>query len=67
MKIYLVETMGSTVCAFTKYSAALDNVLSTIADLTGEPFTGSTEEELKAYLSDNCDVANFTTLDLYDD
>lgn len=58
MDIYVVEVMGCTACAYTEYSAAIKHVLSTIADLTDEPFTGSTEEELYRYLDDNCDVAS---------
>lgn len=66
-EIYLVEVAGTIACAFTHRYATVDYVLSTIADLTGEPYTGSTETELNTYLDDNCDVANYTTLELYDD
>lgn len=66
MDIYVVEVMGCTACAHTEYSAAIEHVLSTIAEFTGEPFTGSTEEELYRYLDDNCDVASFKTVWLSD-
>ncbi len=67
MDIYVVEIMGDTACAHTKYSAAVEHVLSAIAELTGEPYTGSTEIELNTYLDDNCDVANFTVVWLSED
>lgn len=66
-EIYVVHSMGCAICAYTEYSAALKDVLSTIADLTGEPYTGSTENDLNTYLDNNCDVANIETLNLYDD
>lgn len=66
-EIYIVNTTGCPVCAYTEYSSALKDVLSTIADLTGEPYTGSTEIDLNTYLDDNCDVASIEALNLYDD
>jgi hypothetical protein len=65
-EIYIVNVMGCSTCAYTEYSSALKDVLSTIADLTGESYTGSTEKELYEYLDDNCDVASLEALDLYD-
>lgn len=67
MDIYIVEVMGCIACAYTEYSAAIEHVLSTIAGLTGEPYTGSTEEELYRYLDDNCDVASFQAVWLSED
>ena len=67
MDIYLVHICGCIACAHTKYSAALEHVLSTIAELTGEKYTGSTEDELNAYLDDNCDVANIEEIWLDND
>ena len=66
-EIYIVNVMGCSNCAYTEYSSALKDVLSTIADLTGEPYTGSTETDLYTYLDDNCDVANLEALNLYDE
>lgn len=66
-EIYIVNTTGCPVCAYTEYSSALKDVLSTIADLTGEPYTGHTETDLYTYLDDNCDVASIEALNLYDD
>lgn len=66
MEIYIMCVLGSAICAYTEYSAALKNVLSTIAELTGETYTGSTEEELYKFLDDFCDVANIETLELHD-
>ena len=65
-EIYIVNVMGCSSCAYTEYSSALKDVLSTIADLTGESYTGSTEKELYEYLDDNCDVASLEALNLYD-
>lgn len=67
MDIYVIYIMGSVSHAQTKYSDALEYVLSTIAELTGEPYTGSTEEELDRYLDDNCDVAGLEVIRLCDD
>lgn len=66
-EIYIVHSMGCATCAYVNYYAALDDVLKTITDLTGESYTGSTQEELDTYLDDNCDIANIEKLDLYDD
>ena len=66
-EIYVVHSMGCAICAYTEYSSALKDVLLTIADLTGEPYTGSTEDELNRYLDDNCDVASIEALNLYND
>lgn len=66
-EIYIVHSMGCTICAYVNYYAALDDVLKTITDLTGESYTGSTQEELDTYLDDNCDVASIEALNLYDD
>jgi len=66
-EIYVVHSMGCAICAYTEYSSALEDVLSTIADLTGEPYTGNTEIDLNTYLDDNCDVASIEALNLYDD
>jgi hypothetical protein len=65
-EIYIMYSMGSAICAYVNYSTALKDVLSTIADLTGEPYTGSTEIDLNTYLDDNCDVASLEALNLYD-
>lgn len=67
MDIYIVEVMGCVACAHTKRSAAIEHVLSTIAELTGKPYTGSTEKELYRYLDDNCDVASFAPVWLSED
>lgn len=67
MDIYLVYVCDNIACAHTKYSAAIEHVLKTIAELTGEPYTGSTEDELNEYLDDNCDVASFEAVWLSDD
>jgi hypothetical protein len=67
MNIYVIYVMGNVSHAQTKYSDALEYVLSRIAELTGEPYTGSTEEELDRYLDDNCDVAGLEVIQLYDD
>lgn len=66
-EIYVVHSTGCAICAYTEYSSALKDVLSMIADLTGEPYTGSTETDLYTYLDDNCDVASIEELILYDD
>ena len=66
-EIYVVHSCGSTVCAYVNYYAALDHVLSTIAELTGEPYTGSTEDELNEYLYNNCDAADIEKVNLHDD
>ncbi len=66
MEIYLVYECDNIACAHTKYSAAIEHVLSIIAELTDKPYTGSTEDELNEYLDDNCDVAFYETVDLYD-
>lgn len=67
MDIYIVYVCGNITVAHTKRSAAIEHVLSTIAGLTGEPYTGSTEEELYRYLDDNCDVASFQAVWLSED
>lgn len=66
-EIYVVHSMGCVTCAYTEYSSALKDVLSMIADMTGEPYTGSTEIDLYTYLDDNCDVASIEALNLYED
>lgn len=66
-EIYVVHSMDGAICAYVNYYAALDDVLKTIANLTGEPYTGSTETDLNTYLDDNCDVASIEALNLYDD
>lgn len=67
MDIYIVYICGNIAVAHTKYSAAVEHVLETIAELTGKPYTGSTEKELNEYLDDNCDVASFEPVWLSDD
>ena len=67
MDIYLVYVCGNIACAHTKYSAALEHVLSEIEEITKEKYTGSTEDELNVYLDDNCDVSNIETIWLDDD
>lgn len=66
MDIYLVYDCGDIACAHTEYPAAIEHVLKIIAERTGEPYTGSTGEELNEYLDDNCDVANFEAVWLSD-
>ena len=67
MDVYIVYICGNIAVAHTKYSAAVEHVLSEIAELTGKPYTGSTEEELNRYLDDNVDVAYFEPVWLSDD